>query len=236
MLGNLSTRKRNIVIFFALFITTALNYFFNNGTFESACICISIGFAIGFYFYYGKDTLKYILLGILLASLISRVIFLDETLISTTAKSVGFVGVNLFIMVVLKKIVTSFNVLYTVSLKSTTIFITSSILLSVFAGLIIAIMTIFNEVELDTSYLSYGTAIRLGTKAVYFDNINHKLMYRIYLDDVTNKSSEKELSDYVHDVTFTLDETSLDIILEIDKYNDTDDTNNEFFNYKFSKR
>ncbi len=164
MLGNLSTRKRNIVIFFALFITTALNYFFNNGTFESACICISIGFAIGFYFYYGKDTLKYILLGILLASLISRVIFLDETLISTTAKSVGFIGVNLFIMVVLKKIVTSFNVLYTVSLKSTTIFITSSILLSVFAGLIIAIMTIFNEVELDLFrvFLRFSTGFFFG--------------------------------------------------------------------------
>ena len=94
----------------------------------------------------------------------------------------------------------------------------------------------FEEVELDISYLSYGTAIRLGTKVVYFDNANHKLMYRVYLDDVTDTSSEIELSDYVHDVIFALDETSLDIVLEIDKYNDSDDTNNEIFNYKFSKR
>ena len=94
----------------------------------------------------------------------------------------------------------------------------------------------FDEIELDLTYLSYGNAIRLGSKVVYLDSANSKLKYRTYLDTSSDTTSEIELSDYVHDITFTLSASALDIILEIDKYDDSDDSNNEIFYYKYSKR
>ena len=164
MLTGFSDNKKMIFAFIFVFLTTMLNYFFNDGSFQAACICVSIGFALAFYFAYDKKMLLPITLGLFLSTIVSRILFVDEVLLSTILKSIGFTGVNLFIIIVFKQAAVAFDIINEVSLKSTIVFVTMSILLSIVGAALISVMTMFNEIQLDIVrvFIRFSTGLFLG--------------------------------------------------------------------------
>ncbi len=201
MINILLEKKANIIVFLTLFITTWLNYVFNNGTFESVCFCLAIGFAIGFYFYGDRKTLLYITSGILIGSIFSRLIYVDEIIISSILKSIGFTVVNILIITVLKKVVNPNPSNDEVSLRNVLTFTVSTVVLSLFAALFLTIMTVFNEIELDliTVFLRFSTGFFFGI--MIFGTI---FLYILYYRENATFTLSKIIQSVVFIISFTV--------------------------------
>jgi competence protein ComGC len=94
----------------------------------------------------------------------------------------------------------------------------------------------FDEIEILSSYLTYGSSLRIGTKAIYLDGSD--LKYRLHADLGSDTSSEVVLSNYINSITFVwlpdlANRNELDITINVDK---NSDGNIEVFNYKIAKR
>ena len=90
MLKNLNTTLLNIIIALVMLFTTFLGYLYTNDDYIASAMWPAIGFAVGFYYIFGKKSLIGLISGVLIANLIARFFLIDEKIILTIMFSLVF--------------------------------------------------------------------------------------------------------------------------------------------------
>lgn len=138
MLKNTNNLSHGLFVAFILFITIIPNYFFNTGSMYTSYFGISIGLSIGFYFQYSNKIIPYIISSIFLSHLISRIIFANENNWDSLIIAVVFTVIIFVVSYVMRKIIISFKLENTLNFRASAIFFIGALIVSVFAGSMIA--------------------------------------------------------------------------------------------------
>ena len=149
MLRNLSDIQRGIIIGIILVITTLINYSFNTGVYVFSCLCLTIGFAVGFYYEFDNKILPYIFGSVLIGTIISRMIFIDEALITLIVVSLVFALIAIGFVYIFSRTMEYFVVRGIISTKTIIVYVISIIVLSAFSGGIITTMSFIIQPDVD---------------------------------------------------------------------------------------
>lgn len=201
MLKKLNDIQRGSIIGLIIFFTTFTNYIFTSGSFVASCFCISIGFALGFYIQFKHKILPYIFISILLGHFIARVIYIDEELLITIVRSSGFAIVSVFVVVSLNKILTQLNVLNVVSLRSSILFTSSAIMMSIVAGAMISSMILLDSRPIDPTqlFIKWSTGYLFGIMI-----FGVTILYSYYYDEKADKSFKNTLNSIIFISSFII--------------------------------
>ena len=90
MLKKLNNTNLNIVIALVMLLTTFIGYLYVNNNFIASALWPAVGFAVGFYYAFGKKSLPGLINGILIADLIARFTLVDEQVYITILFSIVF--------------------------------------------------------------------------------------------------------------------------------------------------
>ena len=201
MLSGLNDNQRGLSVALIIFLTTISNYFFNEGSFVASCFCISIGFALGFYFYFGNKLLPYLFGSILFSNIISRILFFDESFGINLSKSLGFSIISLLVIYIMKNLTELFGSKDKIGFKSGTIFILGSIAVSVLAGVLITTLMMVN----DAPGTIYEIFIKWSTG--YFFGIiifGSTVLFSYHYEGKTNRSFRDNILGVIFILVFIL--------------------------------
>ncbi|KFZ27435.1 MAG: Cyclic di-GMP phosphodiesterase response regulator RpfG [Candidatus Izimaplasma bacterium HR2] len=186
MLRNLSDIQRGIIIGIILVITTLINYSFNTGVYVFSCLCLTIGFAVGFYYEFDNKILPYIFGSVLIGTIISRMIFIDEALITLIVVSLVFALIAIGFVYIFSRTMEYFVVRGIISTKTIIVYVISIIVLSAFSGGIITTMSFIIQPDVDIirmfikwafGYL-FGVIV-FGTTLIHSYYYNEKIDFSI---------------------------------------------------------
>ncbi len=136
MLKKLDTKRLNIAIAIIMLLVTYVGYFYVNSAFIASAIWPAAGFGVGFYYVHGKKVIPGLIFGILVANLLARFIYVDESIILTISSSVVFTIGSLIQARLFNKIIPRITVEAVQVIKNSFIFIGVAVLVSVVSALI----------------------------------------------------------------------------------------------------
>ena len=159
MFKNLNPVKKGLLVFSILFIITFLNYYLTFGSQITSSFNITIGFALGFYFYSENKILPFVFFSIFLAHIIARLIFSDYIFIDIIWISLGQTIINILIIYMMKKISFAFGMINKINVRSTLVFFGTAAIVSIIAGVLITNMMLF----ISDAVLNFETIVKWST-------------------------------------------------------------------------
>ena len=169
-------------------------YFLTSGDFVASCFCITIGFAAGFYFYFGEKLLPYIFGSVLLSNILLRLIFVDETIIVSILISVGFAIVTTLISYILRRLVGKTIFSNASYLGKSMPYLLTTILVSFIGGILISLIMLLDN--------SSGTLLEVfikWTTGIFFGLVifGTTIIYSYYYKEKGNLSTKDILYSFL---------------------------------------
>lgn len=161
---NLSDIQKRLLTGVVLFLATSTNYIFISGGFIASCFCITIGLALGIYYNFEKKIIYYIFSSIFLSHIVFRYLFLDEQLYKILYVSLGLSLVSVLVLYIMRRIAFAFNIIDSISLRNSFIYIASTLTVSILAGILITNLMIISNSSLDIIqlFLKWSTGMFFG--------------------------------------------------------------------------
>ncbi|MBN2604505.1 MAG: HD domain-containing protein, partial [Bacilli bacterium] len=200
MFKKLSYLQLNIVLASIIFGATFLGYVFTSDIHIGSYFWLSSGFVVGYYTFFDKKAIIGLFIGILLANLLARFIFIEESIILTMFFSLFFSIVQLFEAFLFKRLMTFTNSFGFIKFSNTFYYLGIALFISIFSAFLGSTILLFS---MDFSFY-FQTLIRWAVSdfigIVIYGTI---ILYVFYYDDKFVVSRRSTLNTIVFLLVFS---------------------------------